>query len=80
MPKVQTEQMFFYRLARFVGDITTAEAASGVDAQPLALEHLWAERYTCARFGITSIHSGFGRSITLAMLALYINVGFQQLR
>jgi hypothetical protein len=30
--KVQTEQMFFYRLARFVGDITTAEAASSVEA------------------------------------------------
>ena len=29
--KVQTEQMFFYRLARF-GDVTTAEAASGVEA------------------------------------------------
>jgi len=30
--KVQTEQMFFYRLAGFVGDISTAEAASGVEA------------------------------------------------
>jgi len=25
--------MFFYRLARFVGDITTAEDASGVEAE-----------------------------------------------